>query len=70
MPGNRRRKPVLDPKYCQDRAESRSMLLANNGSKWDDHLIAACDSGSERITGENVVEKIIITITYHQDPYR
>lgn len=46
VPGNRRRNPAREPKYCQDKAGSRSKLLANIGSKCDDHAIAACNSAS------------------------
>lgn len=37
VPGKRRKKPVDEPKYCHESAASRSKLLANIGSKCDDH---------------------------------
>lgn len=38
-PGKRRRKPELEPKYCHDRAASRSKLFAKIGSKCCDQAI-------------------------------
>lgn len=50
VPGNLLKKPVLEPKYCQDNAGSRSKLFAKRGSKWDDQAIGDCNSGSVKWT--------------------
>lgn len=53
VPGNRRKKPVLEPKYCHDSAASRSKLLANIGSKCCDQAIDDRTSGSVYRRGQN-----------------
>lgn len=42
VPGKRRTKPLVEPKYCHDSAASRSKLLANIGSKCADHATDDC----------------------------
>lgn len=39
VPGKRRKKPLVDPKYCHETAESRSKLFAKIGSKCVDQVI-------------------------------
>lgn len=42
VPGKRRIKPLVAPKYCQESAASRSKLFANIGSKCADHATDDC----------------------------
>lgn len=42
VPGKRRINPLVEPKYCQESAASRSKLFANIGSKCADHATADC----------------------------
>uniref|UniRef100_A0A1A9ZTG5 Uncharacterized protein n=1 Tax=Glossina pallidipes TaxID=7398 RepID=A0A1A9ZTG5_GLOPL len=46
VPGNRRKNPAVEPKYCHDNAGSRSKLFWNNGSKCELHCKAALTSSS------------------------
>lgn len=42
VPGKRRIKPLVEPKYCHESPASRSKLFANIGSKCVDHATDDC----------------------------
>lgn len=42
VPGKRRKKPFVAPKYCHESPASRSKLFANIGSKCVDHATDDC----------------------------